>query len=159
MSELSTNKEVVGLERLEENFMAIGDDYQMPYEIEPLTRDQFLTLKETLTRMGIPSNKNEKKVLWQSCHVLHKQGHYYICHFKHMFLLDGRTKITRLDDDDYSRLQYVVALLEEWGLIKPIEKVDKIRTQLVVVPYSKKSEWELKSKYTMGIKKEATINE
>lgn len=148
-----------GLERLEANFESIGLDYEMPYEIESLTKDQFLKVKETLTRMGIPSNKDIRKVLWQSCHVLHKQGRYYICHFKHMFLLDGRTKITRIDDDDYRRLQYVVALLEEWGLIKPLDEVKKERTQLVIVPYSKKSEWELKSKYTMGIKKEVTVNE
>lgn len=142
-----------GLERLEQNFEAIGDpEYQMPYEVEALSRDQFLTVKETLTRMGIPSSKDEQKTLLQSCHLLHKQGRYYICHFKHMFLLDGRTKVTRLNEDDYKRLQYVVALLEEWGLIKPLEEVTKEKTPLVIVPFAKKTDWILKSKYTMGVK-------
>lgn len=124
------------------------------FEIDVLNTDQFLKVKETLTRIGIASRAagEEQKTLWQSCHVLHKKGKYYICHFKQMFLLDGRTKSTDFTEGDYDRLEYVVALLEEWGLVSPKCKVEKPQTRVVVIPFSKKSEWALRSKYTVGEK-------
>lgn len=121
------------------------------FEIEPLNTDQFLKVKETLTRIGIASrSEGDEKTLWQSCHVLQKKGKYYICHFKQMFLLDGRMKSTNFTDDDYDRLEYVVALLEEWGLVMPVLRVQKPQTHVVVIPFGKKNEWDLRSKYTVG---------
>ena len=72
-------------------------------EIEPLNRDGFLTLRETLTRIGMPARRGqgEKPILWQSVHVLHSQGHYYLVHFKEMFLLDGRVSVTKMSEEDY----------------------------------------------------------
>ena len=87
-------------------------------EIEPLNSDQFLKLKETLTRIGIPSRSedpNELPTLWQSVHVFHNRGRYYLVHFKHMFLLDGRVKSTKLTDTDLDRLEAVAALVEKWA--------------------------------------------
>lgn len=124
------------------------------FEIESLDTDQFLKVKETLTRIGIASRKKgeEKPTLWQSCHVLHKRGRYFICHFKQLFLLDGRTKVTNFDNEDYDRTEYIVSLLEEWGLVKSLFDVEKPKVNVVVIPYSKKTEWSLRSKYTIGEK-------
>lgn len=124
------------------------------FEIEPLDTDQFLKVKETLTRIGIASRKRgeNKPTLWQSCHILHKRGRYFICHFKQLFLLDGRTKVTNFDDEDYDRTEYIVSLLEEWGLIKSLFDVEKPKVNVVVIPYGKKNEWSLRSKYTIGEK-------
>jgi hypothetical protein len=124
------------------------------FEIESLDTDQFLKVKETLTRIGIASRKKgeEKPTLWQSCHILHKRGRYFVCHFKQLFLLDGRTKVTNFDDEDYDRTEYIVALLEEWGLIKSLYDIVKPKVNVVVIPYSKKNDWNLRSKYTIGEK-------
>lgn len=126
------------------------------YEIEPLNKDQFLTVRETLTRMGLPAKRtseNQKPILWQSCHIFHRQGRYYICHFKQLFQLDGRTKVTDFTDEDQDRTEFVLALLEEWGLVRSLYDFDKPEnTNLVVIPYVKKSEWDLRAKYKIGDK-------
>jgi hypothetical protein len=113
--------------------------------------DDFLKVKETLTRIGIASRKT--KILYQSCHILHKQGKYYIVHFKELFALDG--KPTDFSDSDEGRRNTIVNLLAEWGLIK-IAHPDKTKepvtplSQIKVLPYKEKSEWELVTKYNIG---------
>jgi len=115
--------------------------------------DDFLKVKETLTRIGIASRKT--KILYQSCHILHKQGKYYIVHFKELFALDG--KPTDFSDSDEGRRNTIVNLLAEWGLIK-ISNPDKTKepvtplSQIKVLPYKEKSEWELVTKYNIGKK-------
>ena len=122
-------------------------------EIEPLNSDQFLKLKETLTRIGIPSRSedpNELPTLWQSVHVFHNRGRYYLVHFKHMFLLDGRVKSTKLTDTDLDRLEAVAALVEKWGLARCIEEMPAPRVNVRVIPYAEKANWNLRVKYRMG---------
>ena len=115
--------------------------------------DDFLKIKETLTRIGISSRKEKK--LFQSCHILHKRGNYYIVHFLEMFILDG--KETSLSDDDLRRRNCIAYLLQEWGLLK-IEKADSDEprcsvSQIKIVPFKEKRDWALVSKYTIGTKK------
>lgn len=123
------------------------------HEIEPLDRDQFLKVRETLTRIGISTKRriDGKQTLWQTCHVLHKRGHYYICHFKELFLLDGRSRVTDYSDEDMDRTEYIVSLLEDWGLVKPLREVGKPAANVVVIPYREKDDWNLKAKYTIGV--------
>lgn len=125
-------------------------------EVEPLDNDEFLKVKETLTRMGIPSKKsdNGKPILWQSCHVLHKQGRYYIVHFKQLFQLDGRVKVTKFSEEDRLRTQYISYLLNEWGLVRLKTKIENPpNVNLVILPHSKKDSWFLKAKYDIGVMK------
>jgi hypothetical protein len=118
--------------------------------------DAFLKVRETLTRIGVSSRK--EKVLYQSCHILHKQGRYVILHFKELFLLDG--KPSTITDNDLQRRNAIVNLLEEWGLLK-ILKDEKAKIegnlapihQIKIISYKEKDEWELVSKYTIGKKK------
>lgn len=126
-------------------------------EIEALDSDQFLKLKETLTRIGIPSRSedpNVKPTLWQSVHVFHNRGRYYLVHFKHMFLLDGRVKSTTMTDTDLDRLEAVAALVEKWGLATCIEEMPLPRVNVRVIPYADKENWNLQAKYKIGLKKE-----
>lgn len=123
------------------------------FEIEPLDTDSFLKVKETLTRIGLPGKKTDgRPVLWQTAHVLQKRGHYYICHFKQLFQLDGRKETNYTDEDDM-RLEFIVCLLEEWGLIHSMYDVEKPHINVMVIPYSDKSQWDLKTKYTLGADK------
>ena len=116
--------------------------------------DDFLKIRETLTRIGVASRKD--KTLFQSCHILHKQGRYYIVHFKELFALDG--KPTNFSENDQARRNTIANLLSEWGLIK---LVDSNRTseltvplnQLKILAYKEKDEWELTAKYNIGSKK------
>ena len=116
--------------------------------------DDFLKIRETLTRIGVASRKD--KTLFQSCHILHKQGLYYIVHFKELFALDG--KPTNFSENDQARRNTIANLLAEWGLIK---LVDSNRTseqtvplnQLKILAYKEKDEWELTAKYNIGSKK------
>ena len=116
--------------------------------------DDFLKIRETLTRIGVASRKD--KTLFQSCHILHKQGQYYIVHFKELFALDG--KPTNFSENDQARRNTIANLLAEWGLIK---LVDSNRTseltvplnQLKILAYKEKDEWELTAKYNIGSKK------
>lgn len=124
-------------------------------EIEPLNNDEFLKVKETLTRIGIASRTQgeDKPTLWQSCHILHKRGKYYACHFKQLFLLDGRDKRTNLSEEDINRAELIANMLQSWGLIKIKEEYPfNTNVKVVVIPYKEKSNWNLRSKYTIGKK-------
>jgi len=117
--------------------------------------DNFLKVKETLTRIGI-SSKTEKK-LWQSCHILHKRGKYYIVHFKELFLLDGLE--TDFSDSDKARRNTITGLLEQWGLVKVVDPT-RIKEptcsigHFKILPHSQKAEWELIPKYRIGLRKQ-----
>lgn len=118
--------------------------------------DAFLKVRETLTRIGVSSRK--EKVLYQSCHILHKQGRYVILHFKELFALDG--KPSTITDNDLQRRNAIANLLEEWGLVKILaDERDRIKDnlapihQIKIISYREKDEWELLSKYTIGKKK------
>lgn len=119
-------------------------------EVTLPTEEDFLKIKETLTRIGIASRKENK--LYQSCHILHKQGKYYIVHFKEMFLLDGRQ--SDFSEEDRVRRNIVIKRLEEWGLVNVVDpsKIENgTKTAYVkVIPYKDKSNWELVVKYNVG---------
>jgi hypothetical protein len=115
--------------------------------------EDFLKIKETLTRIGVASKKDRK--LYQSCHILHKQGKYYIVHFKELFALDG--KPSNFSEEDVGRRNTIVNLLAEWGLLKLviIEKSQEPRTplsQIKILAYKDRNEWELVAKYNIGRK-------
>ena len=119
--------------------------------------DDFLKVRETLTRIGVASRKEKK--LYQSCHILHKQGRYYITHFKELFALDG--KHANLTVNDVQRRNRITQLLADWGLIT-IVTPDKIRdiaplNQIKVLSYKDKGEWVLEQKYNIGAKKKAEV--
>jgi hypothetical protein len=114
--------------------------------------DDFLKVRETLTRIGVASRKEKK--LYQSCHILHKQGRYFITHFKELFALDG--KHANLTVNDIQRRNRIIRLLADWGLITVVNP-DKILdiaplNQIKVLPYKEKGEWELEQKYNIGKK-------
>ncbi len=116
--------------------------------------DDFLKVRETLTRIGVASRKD--KTLFQSCHILHKQGRYFIVHFKELFALDG--KPTNFSENDQARRNTIANLLAEWGLIKLIdsEKSSELvvpLNQLKILSYKEKDEWELTAKYNIGSRK------
>ena len=116
--------------------------------------DDFLKVRETLTRIGVASRKEKK--LYQSCHILHKQGKYYIVHFKELFALDG--KKANLSLNDVQRRNRIVQLLGDWGLvsINVKESIADVATlsQIKVLAYKEKNDWTLESKYNIGKKKE-----
>ena len=115
--------------------------------------DDFLKVRETLSRIGVASRKEKK--LYQSCHILHKQGKYYIVHFKELFALDGKT--ANLTQNDVQRRNRITQLLSDWGLISVIkeESIADIAplNQIKVLSYKEKNEWILESKYNIGKKK------
>lgn len=112
--------------------------------------DDFLKIRETLTRIGVASRKDQK--LFQSCHILHKQGRYFIVHFKELFLLDG--KPSNLIENDVERRNTIATLLADWGLITIINR--EVATpcaplrQIKVIPFKEKNQWELCPKYNIG---------
>jgi hypothetical protein len=115
--------------------------------------DDFLKVRETLTRIGVSSRK--EKVLYQSCHILHKQGQYYIVHFKELFALDG--KPSNISENDIQRRNAIAKLLEEWGLIKILNSKlleDNIAPlhQIKIIAFKEKDEWSLIPKYNIGKK-------
>ena len=116
--------------------------------------DDFLKVRETLTRIGVASRKEKK--LYQSCHILHKQGRYYIVHFKELFALDG--KKANLSTNDVQRRNRIVQLLSDWGLISMTSKESIADvaplSQIKVLAYKEKGDWTLESKYNIGKKKE-----
>ena len=118
--------------------------------------DDFLKVRETLTRIGVASRKEKK--LYQSCHILHKQGKYYIVHFKELFALDGKN--TNLSLNDIQRRNRIVQLLVDWGLVSiSAESKEKISdpaplNQIKVLSFKEKNEWTLESKYNIGRKKQ-----
>jgi len=122
-------------------------------EVRLEEQDDFLKVKETLTRIGVSSRK--EKVLYQSCHILHKQGKYYIVHFKEMFSLDG--KPSNITENDIQRRNTIARLLEQWGLVEILNN-DTIANnvapihQIKIIPFKEKDEWELIAKYNMGKK-------
>ena len=111
--------------------------------------DDFLKVRETLTRIGVASRKENK--LYQSCHILHKQGRYFIVHFKELFLLDG--KKANLEENDINRRNTIATLLSDWGLVSFAVKVEldcaPLR-QIKIIPYKEKTNWELCPKYNIG---------
>ena len=119
--------------------------------------DDFLKVRETLTRIGVASRKEKK--IYQSCHILHKQGKYYIVHFKELFALDGKN--TNLSVNDVQRRNRIIQLLSDWGLITVVnaESIADVAplNQIKVLAFKEKDEWTLESKYNIGRKKvEAT---
>jgi hypothetical protein len=118
--------------------------------------DDFLKVRETLTRIGVASRKEKK--IYQSCHILHKQGRYYLVHFKELFALDG--KHANLTLNDIQRRNRIVQLLADWGLVE-IVNIDLIQdiaplNQIKVLSYKDKGEWILETKYNIGSKKKRT---
>ena len=118
--------------------------------------DDFLKVRETLTRIGVASRKEKK--IYQSCHILHKQGKYFIVHFKELFALDGKN--TNLSINDLQRRNRIVQLLLDWGLVSIVEESkEKIAdlaplNQIKVLSFKEKNEWRLESKYNIGRKKQ-----
>ena len=114
--------------------------------------DDFLKIKETLTRIGV-SSKREENTLFQSCHILHKQGRYFIVHFKELFLLDG--KPSNLTENDIQRRNTITDLLSDWGLLDIVDE-SKIKgqfaplKQIKIISHRDKSQWRLESKYSIG---------
>ena len=137
---------------MEERYIEITADDLL--EVTLAKDDDFLKVKETLTRIGVSSRKENK--LYQSCHILHKRGKYYIVHFKELFALDGLP--TNLSDEDIGRRNTIANLLEEWELLEvvspdkseePLTPINKIK----ILPYREKGDWELCPKYHIGKKK------
>ena len=120
-------------------------------EVTLNTSEDFLKVKETLTRIGIASVKDKK--LFQSCHILHKQGKYYIVHFKELFALDGKT--TNFSEEDEGRRNTIANLISQWDLVKIVDpkKTSQNIASIKVISYSDKSEWDLIAKYNIGRKK------
>lgn len=125
-------------------------------EVRLRTEDDFLKVRETLTRIGVASKK--ERTLYQSCHILHKQGRYFIVHFKELFALDG--KPSNMSESDIARRNTIANLLKEWDLIEfinssqtenPIAPISQIK----VLPFKEKDDWELVAKYNIGKKKKA----
>ena len=112
--------------------------------------DDFLKVRETLTRIGVASRKDNK--LYQSCHILHKQGRYFIVHFKELFLLDG--KKSNLEENDVARRNTIATLMSDWGLVSIYDKTKAeplapLR-QIKIIPFKEKEDWELCPKYNIG---------
>lgn len=130
----------------------------LPFEYHPLEvrlaqPDDFLKVRETLTRIGVASRRSN--VLYQSCHILHKQGHYFIVHFKELFALDG--KQADLSKNDLQRRNSIAKLLADWGLIVIIDP-DKYAdqaplSQIKILNYDEKNQWNLQAKYNIGKKR------
>ena len=114
--------------------------------------DDFLKVRETLSRIGVASRKERK--LYQSCHILHKQGRYYIVHFKELFALDG--KQTNLSENDIARRNTIANLLNDWGLVDVLCNSENVAplSQIKVLSYREKDDWTLETKYNIGKKKE-----
>jgi hypothetical protein len=122
-------------------------------EVQLVEQDDFLKVRETLTRIGVSSRK--ERILYQSCHILHKQGKYYIVHFKELFALDG--KPSNITENDIQRRNAIANLLEEWGLVKIMNKKgmeDNLAPihQIKIISFKEKDDWELIPKYNIGKK-------
>jgi hypothetical protein len=123
-------------------------------------QDDFLKVRETLTRIGVASKKD--KTLFQSCHILHKRGQYYVVHFKELFALDG--KPTDITDNDLARRNAIVNLLEDWGLLKVVNKKQTetpepiFLSQVKILSHKEKNDWQLVPKYNIGKRPNTTLN-
>ena len=123
-------------------------------EVRIAEEEDFLKIKETLTRIGVASRKEKK--LYQSCHIFHKQGKYYIVHFKEMFAIDG--KPSNFSEEDRGRRNKIAELLQDWGLLKVVESTNikeplASMSQIKIINHKEKDEWTLEAKYNMGRKK------
>ncbi len=137
---------------MEENNTPIEWNPALMLEITIKDPDDFLKVRETLTRIGVASRKEKK--LYQSCHILHKQGRYFIVHFKELFLLDG--KPSNLYENDIQRRNTIATLLSDWGLIDVIDtmqikNIAPLR-QIKIISFKEKDDWDLQSKYSIGNK-------
>jgi len=114
--------------------------------------DDFLKVRETLSRIGVASRK--ERTLYQSCHILHKQGRYFITHFKELFALDG--KQTSIASNDIARRNTIANLLQDWGLVNIVGELGEVAplSQIKVLSYKEKNEWTLETKYSIGKKKD-----
>ena len=114
--------------------------------------DDFLKIRETLSRIGVTSRRERK--LYQSCHILHKQGRYYIVHFKELFALDG--KDTNLSENDIARRNSIAKLLKDWGLVNIIGNAENVApmSQIKIISFKEKNDWILETKYNIGKKRE-----
>ena len=115
--------------------------------------DDFLKVRETLSRIGVASRK--ERTLYQSCHILHKQGRYFITHFKELFCLDG--KQTNLNENDLQRRNTIASLLKDWGLVNIVGELGETAplSQIKVLSYKEKGDWTLETKYSIGKKRES----
>ena len=137
----------------QDDFFNIDYEGYVPLEILLEDPENFLKVKETLSRIGVASKKDN--TLYQSCHILHKQGRYFITHFKELFALDG--KAADFSDNDIERRNTIAKLLQEWGLIKIVNEADSLEfaplSQVKIISYKEKKEWNLVPKYNIGKKR------
>lgn len=140
-----------------DDFFKIDFQGYSPLEVTLKQPDDFLKIRETLTRIGVASRKN--KVLYQSCHILHKQGRYFIVHFKELFALDG--KQADLLDNDIQRRNTIAKLLADWGLLGIVDAYNyndlAPLSQIKIIPFKEKNEWDLQTKYNIGKKPSAQL--
>lgn len=136
-----------------EDIFNLGLANHNPLEVKLMNADDFLKVRETLSRIGVASKKD--KILYQSCHILHKQGRYFIVHFKELFALDG--KPTDITDNDLERRNTIAKLLEDWGLVTVLFKEKNLgmapMSQIKVISFKEKDDWNLETKYSIGSKK------
>ena len=132
----------------EENIVWTPEDM---LEIQLKEPDDFLKVRETLSRIGVASRK--ERTLYQSCHILHKQGRYFIVHFKELFALDGKS--TNIVSNDINRRNTIANLLSDWGLVNIVGELGETAplSQIKVLSYKEKNEWTLETKYSIGAKK------
>jgi len=128
-------------------------------EITLNEKDDFLKVRETLTRIGVASKK--EKILYQSCHILHKQSRYYIVHFKELFALDG--KPTDLTENDIARRNTITNLLSDWGLVNIVNKLQSSDpsvslSHIKIISHKEKIDWELSPKYNIGVRKTQSLD-
>ena len=143
---------MIGEDTMEKRILSLGVEDLL--EIRLKAEDDFLKVRETLTRIGVSSKKENK--LYQSCHILHKRGKFYIVHFKELFALDGLP--TDIDDTDIGRRNTIANLLEEWGLVEIVDSKKASEpivslAQMKIIPHKDKQNWELVPKYHIGKKK------
>lgn len=138
---------------MSDDFFRIDYPGYAPLEVILAQPDDFLKVRETLTRIGVASRKD--KILYQSCHILHKQSKYYIVHFKELFALDG--KQADITDNDLQRRNTIAKLLSDWGLVEILNKnliIDQAPlSQIKVIAFKDKDDWELQAKYNIGKKR------
>ena len=138
---------------MSEDFFDIDFPDYTPVEVKLKSDDDFLKVRETLSRIGVASKK--EKVLYQSCHILHKQGRYFITHFKEPFALDGKS--AELSENDLMRRNSIAKLLRDWGLIELCEPISEEKlapmSQIKILPFKEKNDWTLVTKYNIGRKK------
>ena len=134
----------------QENYFNIDYPGYSPLEVSLNDSEDFLKVRETLSRIGVASKKD--KVLYQSCHILHKKGRYFITHFKELFALDG--KEADFQDNDLQRRNTIAKLLQDWGLVSILTEVEDYAplSQINIISFKEKGEWELIPKYNIGKK-------